>query len=77
MNRALACVAGVKRGRGRGRGNLGARERVGRGRSLKFSSSFPAISVLLCTPLDPIRPDRNSKRVRRRVKVAKSRYISY
>ena len=61
MNRALACVAGVKRGRGRG--NLGALERVGRGRSLKFSTSFPAISVLLCASLDLIRPDRNSKSV--------------
>ena len=30
-------------------------------RSSKFSSSFPATSVLLCAPLDPIRPDRNSK----------------
>ena len=56
---ALACVAGVKRERGRG--NLGARELVGRGRSLKFSSSFPAISVLLCAPLDPIRPDKKFK----------------
>ena len=30
-------------------------------RSSKFSSSCPAISVLLCVPLNPIRPDRNSK----------------
>ena len=30
-------------------------------RSCKFSSSFPATSVLLCAPLDPIRPDRNAK----------------
>ena len=30
-------------------------------RSSKFSSSFPATSVLLCVPLDPNRPDRNSK----------------
>ena len=30
-------------------------------RSSKFSSSSPATSVLLCAPLDPIRPDRNSK----------------
>ena len=30
-------------------------------RSSKFSSSFPATSVLLCAPLDPIRPDRYSK----------------
>ena len=33
-------------------------------RSSKFSSSFPATSVLLsvlCAPLDPIRPDRSSK----------------
>ena len=30
-------------------------------RSSKFSSSFPATSVLLCAPLDPVRPDRNSK----------------
>ena len=29
--------------------------------SSKFSSSFPATSVLLCAPLDPIRLDRNSK----------------
>ena len=30
-------------------------------RSSKFSSSFPATSVLWCAPLDPVRPDRNSK----------------
>ena len=30
-------------------------------RSSKLSSSFPATSVLLCAPLDPNRPDRNSK----------------
>ena len=30
-------------------------------RSSKFSSSFPATSVLLCAPLDPVRPDGNSK----------------
>ena len=30
-------------------------------RSSKFSSSFPATSILLCAPLDPNRPDRNSK----------------
>ena len=30
-------------------------------RSSKFSSSFPATSVLLCVPLDPVRPSRNSK----------------
>ena len=30
-------------------------------RSSKFSSSFPATSVLLCAPLDLIRLDRNSK----------------
>ena len=30
-------------------------------RSSKFRSSFPATSVLLCAPLDPIRPDRYSK----------------
>ena len=31
--------------------------------SSKFSSSFPATSVLLCALLDPIRPDRNLKSV--------------
>ena len=30
-------------------------------RSSKFSSSFPATSVLLCAPLDPVRLDRNPK----------------
>ena len=30
-------------------------------RSSKFSSSFPATRILLCAPLDPVRPDRNSK----------------
>ena len=30
-------------------------------RSSKFSSSFPATSVLLCAPLDPVGLDRNSK----------------
>ena len=30
-------------------------------RHSKFTFSFPAISVFLCAPLDPIRPDRNSK----------------
>ena len=29
--------------------------------SSKFSSSFPATSVLLSAPLDPVRPDRNPK----------------
>ena len=27
----------------------------------KFSSSIPATNILLCAPLDPVRPDRNSK----------------
>ena len=36
-------------------------------RSSKFSSSFPTTSVLLCAPLDPIRPDRNSKSAWRQI----------
>ena len=36
-------------------------------RSSKFSSSFPATSVLLCAPLDPIHPARNSKSAWRQI----------
>ena len=56
--------------------------------SWKFSSYFPATSALLCVPLDPTRPDRNSKSAWRQSvliflrqtlhwKLRRNRYISY